>query len=154
MISGWAPILRRSASNWKLLVGGGGTSITDIEDDVSGTGLSFFCNGSVCVVDGNLGNKSNTSEFCQWEINVLDTTQLSKPMSRWSYWFTYWSEECDGTSAISSILIILALGDVERGDVSSSAFFTLSWEVNSLKGVSGTVTFPLTSSMSILLSGF
>lgn len=66
------------------------------------------------------------------------------------------SDECEGTSAISSILIILALGDVDSGDDLSSASLTTSWMMYSDPpgSTSVTDTFPLTSSISILLSGF
>lgn len=63
---------------------------------------------------------------------------------------TYGLGETEGTLVSSSILIILALGDVDRGDESSASFITSWTEIFA----SGTVAFPPTSSMSIRLRGF
>lgn len=57
---------------------------------------------------------------------------------------------CEGTSVISSILIILAVGEVDSGDDSSSLI--ASW--TEAESTCDAVVAPLTSSMSILLRGF
>lgn len=83
--------------------------------------------------------------------------QISYPVS-WNKrgCATHWSDECEGTSAISSILIILALGDVDSGEDLSSASLITSWTKGGdpPDSTSDNDTFPLTSSISILLSGF
>lgn len=69
---------------------------------------------------------------------------------------SYGSDASEGASAISSILIILALGDVDSGEDPSSVSLITSWmeDLDPPDSTSGTVALPLTSSMSILLRGF